>query len=98
MNTVLNRRAGIREFDFEQDGERAAMGELLGRINALERPGSGHVICALVRCLGENDAGPGFYTLAHAYGMLPQNANDEKKLAFWASEVQAIYEHYRRRP
>jgi hypothetical protein len=74
------------------------MGELLGRVNALEQPGSGHMIFALVRYLGENDAGPGFYTLAHAYGMLPQNANDQRKLAFWASEVKAIYEHYRRRP
>jgi hypothetical protein len=31
MNTVLGRRAGVREFDFDLDGERRAMGELLGQ-------------------------------------------------------------------
>jgi hypothetical protein len=29
MNTVLARRTGVREFDFDLDGERHAMGELL---------------------------------------------------------------------
>lgn len=30
MNTVLARRTGVREFDFDLDGERHAMGEMLG--------------------------------------------------------------------
>jgi hypothetical protein len=34
MNTVLARRAGVREFDFDLDGERRAMGELLGSLRA----------------------------------------------------------------
>jgi hypothetical protein len=33
MNTVLTRRTGVREFDFDLDGERRAMGELLGQIS-----------------------------------------------------------------
>jgi hypothetical protein len=96
MNTVLHNRTGIRAFDFEQAGERAAMGELLGRINDLERPESGHMISALVRYLDENDAGPGFYRLAQEYGMLPATASAEEKLVFWATEVHAVYAHYRR--
>jgi hypothetical protein len=33
MNTVLARRTGTREFDFDLDGERHAMGELLGQLS-----------------------------------------------------------------
>ena len=56
LNTVLNARTGLRPFDFNLDGERAAMGQLLGRIVERERPKSGHMIWALVIDLGENDA------------------------------------------
>ena len=33
MNTVLVRRTGVREFDFDLDGEQRAMGELLGQLS-----------------------------------------------------------------
>jgi len=33
INTVLARRTGVREFDFELDSERRAMGELLGQLS-----------------------------------------------------------------
>jgi hypothetical protein len=33
MKTVLTRRTGVREFDFDLDGERHAMGELLGQLS-----------------------------------------------------------------
>jgi hypothetical protein len=94
LNTVLNRRTGLRPFDFDLDSERAAMGELLGRIVERERPESGHMISALVIYLGENDAGPGFYRIAQEYGMLPTNAGAEARLAFWSGEVSAIHHHY----
>jgi len=62
-NTVLARRTGVREFDFDLDGERRAMGELLGQLS--ERSFSqARLISVLVQYLNANDAGPGFYDLA----------------------------------
>jgi hypothetical protein len=43
-NAVLSQRTGFRLFDFDQDSERAAMGELLGRISDRELPGTGVLI------------------------------------------------------
>jgi hypothetical protein len=56
---------------------------------------SGRMITALVIYLDENDAGPGFYRIAQEYGLLRKNASEQEKFEFWASEVTAVYEHYR---
>ncbi|MGN6372186.1 MAG: hypothetical protein ACTHM1_04245 [Solirubrobacteraceae bacterium] len=85
-------------FDFSLDRERAAMGHLLCRIVEQERPESGHMISALVTYLGENDAGPGFYTLAQEYGLLPMGSGREARLTFWSNEVAAIHRRYRDQP
>ncbi len=96
MNTVLHRRTGLPQFNFELDHDRAAMGYLLGRILELDRPTSGRMITALVNYLDQNDAGPGFYRIAQQYGLLRKNASERDKFEFWASEVTAVHEHYRR--
>lgn len=89
MNTVLARRTGVREFDFDLDGERHAMGELLGQ---LERSFSQTrvLISVLVQYLNANDAGPGFYDLAtRKYLPRPRPSHDEK-LTFWVQHVNAV--------
>src|SRR3954449_12524830 len=70
MNATLARRTGARPFDFEQDGERRAMGALLEAIGERNLPETGVMITALVSYLGENDAGPGFYAYAQRIGFL----------------------------
>lgn len=97
LNTVLGQRTTARTFDFDQESERAAMGELLYRIVEQDRPASNRMISALVIYLNENDAGSGFYRLAQRYGLLDNAAKPDDKLAFWAREVAAIHEHYPRR-
>ena len=47
--------------------------------------------------LDENDAGPGFYRIAQEYGLLRKNASEQEKFEFWASEVTAVYQHFRQR-
>jgi hypothetical protein len=64
MNTVLARRTGVREFDFDLDGERHAMGELLGQLSERSFSQARLLISVLVQYLNANDAGPGFYDLA----------------------------------
>jgi hypothetical protein len=72
------------------------MGELLGTITDLERPSSGHMISAIVIYLNENDAGSGFYKLAELNGDLPEGSTKDRRLSFWANEVKAIHDDYRR--
>jgi hypothetical protein len=48
LNAALSRRTGARPFDFEQDGERRAMGALLETIGERNRSESGLMITALV--------------------------------------------------
>ncbi|MFC8729897.1 hypothetical protein [Streptomyces bacillaris] len=48
MNFVLARRTGLPSFDFEQAGERAAMGYLLGAIAKQNCPKSWLMISVLV--------------------------------------------------
>jgi hypothetical protein len=64
INTVLTRRTGVREFNFDLDGERAAMGELLGEISERSYRKAHLLISVLVQYLNANDTGPGFYQLA----------------------------------
>jgi hypothetical protein len=70
MNTVLARRTGVREFDFDLDGERRAMGELLGQLSERSFAQAGLLISVLVQYLHANDAGPGFYELAQRKKLL----------------------------
>jgi hypothetical protein len=60
MNTVLARRTGVREFDFDLDGERHAMGELFGQLSERSFSQARLLISVLVQYLNANDAGPGF--------------------------------------
>lgn len=94
LNATLCRRTGLREFDFEQDSERAAVGHLLGLIVDRNRPTTGLMISALVQYLNANDAGPGFYALAVEYGLLPRRPSALAKQEFWVGQVKALYALY----
>lgn len=96
MNTVIARRTGLPPFDFEREDERAAMGYLLGRITRSAFPEMNAMLSSLVQYLNENDAGPGFFQLAFDMGLLPNNARAEERLAFWAAQVGAVHDHFRR--
>lgn len=87
MNTVLARRTGVRAFDFDLDGERHAMGELLGQLSERSFAQACLLISVLVHFLNANDAGPGFYELAQRKRLLPPGAD---RLAFWVGHVRAV--------
>ena len=97
LNTVLSRRTGVREFDFELDGERHAMGELLGQLSERSFAQAGLLISVLVQYLTTNDAGPGFYDLAQRMGLLPPLPTEDQKLTFWVSHINAVCAHRWRR-
>jgi hypothetical protein len=94
-NTVLAQRTGHRRFDFDQESERAAMGYLLGRISDREVGRTGVLISALVNYLDANDAGPGFYKLAQAKGLLLPGQSRARQWEFWATHVGEVFAAYR---
>ncbi|MCP2261855.1 hypothetical protein LX15_005582 [Streptoalloteichus tenebrarius] len=93
LNAALVDRTGLRGFDFSQPSEPAAIGHLLYLAVERNLPESQHMISALVVYEGRNDAGRGFYTLAKQLGLL---RSGEDRTEFWVSQVQGLYEHYRR--
>lgn len=94
VNTVVHQRTGLRPFDFNQDGERAAMGAVLGEVATSQLTEVGALVSAIVVYLGQNDAGPGFFKLASAMGLLAPKPSAEQKLVFWADQVKRTHEHY----
>jgi hypothetical protein len=99
LNAALERRTGLRRFDFDLQAERTAMGHLLGLIVVeRSRPVTGLMISALVIYLDGNDAGTGFYKLAQDLGELPPGALPSRvKEEFWVGQVKALHACYRRR-
>lgn len=93
MNTVLARRTGVREFDFDLDSERHAMGELLGGLSERSFGQARLLISVLVQYLNANDAGPGFYDLAQRKELLRPRPSPDAKLAFWVGHVNAVHSH-----
>ncbi len=94
LNATLVRRTGLPGFDFGREADRAAMGQLLYRVVAGNRPQTKLMISALVIYLNGNDAGSGFYALAQQLGELPPRANAAAKEEFWIGQVKALYEYY----
>ena len=90
INTVLARRTGVREFDFDLDGERRAMGELLGQLSERSFSKAGLLISALVQYLNANDAGPGFYEFAQQKKLLRPRPSQDEKLIFWVGHVKPV--------
>lgn len=99
LNAALERRTGLRRFDFELQAERAAVGHLLGLIvTERNRPVTGLMISALVVYIDGNDAGPGFYKLAQDLGQLPPGTLSSRiREEFWIGQVKALYAYYGKR-
>lgn len=93
MNAALTQRTGLRMFDFELSSERAAMGELLGRLADRSLAEANLMISALVNYLYANDAGSGFYQLAKQKGLLRAGASDAEKTDFWIDQMTASFQH-----
>lgn len=96
VNQTLQRRIGVRQFDFELDVERAAMGHLLGLAVDEEFEATGVMISAVVLYLNANDAGPGLFTKATELQLLATNATRDEREKFWLEQVRAVHECYRR--
>lgn len=94
VNTVLHQRTGLRVFDFSLDGERAALGDLLGEVANAKLHEVGALVSSIVVYLGQNDAGPGFFRLASSLGLLSSKPTSDQKLTFWTSQVKKTYEYY----
>ena len=95
LDGVLSQRTGYRQFDFDREDERAAMGYLLGLIVEDSFAEARAILSALVLYLNENAPGPGFFNLAQQMGLLPPGASGDSNLAFWADQVTRLYDHYR---
>lgn len=95
LNAALKQRTGTEAFDFNLDRDRAAMGELLGRIATDNLPEVGALISAIVIYLNSNDAGTGFYALARNKGLLARGASATKREKFWLDQVNTVFAYYR---
>ncbi|MET9001443.1 hypothetical protein [Amycolatopsis sp. NPDC004169] len=93
---ALSRRTGVAGFDFTTAAGRAGMAYLLDRISeaAFDESG-GRLLGALVRNLGADDAGPGFYRLAARKGLAVPRTRGGRQL-FWAQHVRELHEHFAR--
>ncbi|MET8848152.1 hypothetical protein [Amycolatopsis sp. NPDC004625] len=91
---ALSRRTGVAGFDFTTGAGRASMACLLDRISeaGFEESG-GRLLGALVRHLGADDAGPGFYRLASQRGLAVPRTRGGRQL-FWAQHVRELHEHF----
>jgi hypothetical protein len=98
LNQVLAQRTGLRRFDFDQDSERAAMGQLLANISEREFPSSGLLVSALVNYLDANDAGPGLYRLAERKHLIPLLLNHAAQWEFWVTHVAQVHAWYAAAP
>jgi hypothetical protein len=91
---ALIRRTGVAGFDFTTGEGRASMACLLDRISeaGFDEAG-GRLLGALVRNLGAEDAGPGFYRLASRKGLAVPRTRGGRRL-FWAQHVRELHEHF----
>ena len=96
LNATLERRTGLRSFDFGMQADRAAMGHLLGLIVQERNRSITHLmISALVIYLDGNDAGSGFYKLAQDLGDLPPGAlSSHTRDRFWTDQVKRLFDFY----
>ena len=99
MNAVLAHRTGQPPWNFDLQADRAAMGELLGRLvdrsfaETKDRPGGGLMISALCMYLDQNNVGQGFYGKAALLGLIPtEHLSKHAKDAFWIGQMNGVRE------
>lgn len=91
---ALARCTGFARFDFTTGEGRAGMAYLVDRVSddAFEEAG-GRLLGALVRNLGADDAGAGFYRLALRHGLAVPRTRGGRQM-FWAEHVRELHEHF----
>ena len=99
MNNELAARTGQPPWNFEYAKDRAAMGELLGRLvdrsyqETKHRPGGGQMVSALVMFLGGNGVGKGFFTKAVDLNLISsERMSQEARDAFWIRQMTGVVE------
>ena len=97
LNAVLTHRTGQPPWNFDLQADRAAMGELLGRLTdrsfaeTKNRPGGGLMISALCMHLDQNDVGRGFYGKAAELRLIPsEHLRKDAKDAFWIRQMKGV--------
>lgn len=99
MNDELSARTGQLPWNFDYANDRAAMGELLGRLvdrsyaETKDRPGGSLMISALVRFLGGNGVGRGFYGKAVKLNLIAsERMSEHAKDVFWIGQMNGVVE------
>ena len=99
MNNELATRTGQPPWNFDYTKDRAAIGELLGRLvdrsyaETKHRPGGGLMVSALVMFLGGNGVGRGFYGKAVKLNLIPsERMSEQAKDAFWIGQMNGMVE------
>lgn len=95
VNSALARRGHIA-FDFANERDREAVGAILGDVSRRTVVDSNVMLSAIVAYIDRNDAGPGFYKLAMALGLLANTATADDKLEFWTVQVGRVHDRYAR--
>ena len=90
LNHVLADNTGQPEWNFDWEADRAAMGELLGRLTDRSFGECGLMISALCMYLRENDVAPGFYNKAIDLGLLKPGQSRALREAFWVEHLKKV--------
>jgi hypothetical protein len=97
LNAVLAHRTGQPPWNFDLGADRAAMGELLGRLTdrsfaeTKDRPSCGLMISALCMYLDQNDVGQGFYAKAAELRLIPtEHLRKDAKDEFWIRQLNGV--------
>jgi hypothetical protein len=97
VNAVLAHRTGQPPWNFDLQKDRAAMGELLGRLanrscaETKDHPGGGLMISALCMYLDQNEVGRGFYGKAVKLQLIPsERLPTDVKDAFWIKQMNGV--------
>ena len=97
VNEILAERTGQPMWNFNLEHDRAAMGELLGRlvdrsyIGTKDQPSGGLMISAIVMFLNENGVGGGFYRKAASLGLIASELmSADAKFDFWVRQMTAV--------
>jgi len=94
MSTTLARRAGVREFDFSQQAERAGMGYLLRRIGEDTLPNR-RCDASRDRALpGFEQCAPGILRAYRADGAFGKGCLEAGQERFWVDQVARVFRHF----
>lgn len=66
-------------------------GQMLGEVTMREHRFGRPMISAVVVSSGDHVPGSGFYGLARELGLLPDGATKGQEVAFWKTQLEAVY-------